>query len=146
MVRAHSIALLLMLSACGGASEPIVPENAPPAVPWPGGVPFASALDAVVPDRLARNRIPGAVVALVTNGALDVVEGYGEAVRETRVPVTEATVFQVASISKSVAAWGVLRLVEAGRLEIDEPVGARLARWHWHRRPSTTRRSPRDGC
>jgi CubicO group peptidase (beta-lactamase class C family) len=36
--------------------------------------------------------------------------------RVTRQPVTAATRFQAASLSKPVTAWGVLRLVEQGRI------------------------------
>lgn len=44
-------------------------------------------------------------------------------------PVDADSVFQVASLSKWVSAWGVLRLVEEGRLELDAPVSGYLTRW-----------------
>jgi CubicO group peptidase (beta-lactamase class C family) len=37
-----------------------------------------------------------------------------------------ATRFQAASVSKPVTAWGVLRLVEQGRIDLDEPVVGHL--------------------
>jgi CubicO group peptidase (beta-lactamase class C family) len=43
--------------------------------------------------------------------------------------VTPATRFQAASVSKPVPAWGVLRLVEQGRIGLDEPVIGHLRRW-----------------
>jgi CubicO group peptidase (beta-lactamase class C family) len=43
--------------------------------------------------------------------------------------MTKRSVFEVASISKSVTAWGVMRLVEQGRVELDAPVWRYLTRW-----------------
>jgi CubicO group peptidase (beta-lactamase class C family) len=55
--------------------------------------------------------------------------GYGVADPATGQPVTASTRFQAASLSKPVTAWGVLRLVESGRISLDEPVTGRLRRW-----------------
>jgi len=44
-------------------------------------------------------------------------------------PVDRDTLFQVASMSKWVAAWGVLALVEKGRIDLDAPVSRYLTRW-----------------
>lgn len=43
--------------------------------------------------------------------------------------VTPDTLFQAASVSKWVAAWGVMTLVEAGKLDLDTPVSRYLKRW-----------------
>ena len=43
--------------------------------------------------------------------------------------MTTATRFQAASVSKPLTAWGVLRLVECGRIGLDEPVIGRLRGW-----------------
>lgn len=45
-------------------------------------------------------------------------------------PVDENTVFPVASISKWVTSFGVLKLVEQGKLDLDQPVDNYLTRWH----------------
>ena len=45
-------------------------------------------------------------------------------------PVTENTVFQVASVSKWVTAWGVFKLVQDGTLDLDAPVDSYLTRWN----------------
>ena len=44
-------------------------------------------------------------------------------------PVTPATLFQAASISKPVAAVAALRLVEEGRVSLDGDIRAQLRRW-----------------
>ena len=44
-------------------------------------------------------------------------------------PVSATTVFQTASLSKWITAWGVMALVEEGKLDLDKPVSAYLKRW-----------------
>ena len=44
-------------------------------------------------------------------------------------PVGGNSRFQVASMSKWVTAWGVMKLVETGKLDLDKPVSAYLTRW-----------------
>jgi CubicO group peptidase (beta-lactamase class C family) len=44
-------------------------------------------------------------------------------------PVGASTRFQVASLSKWITAWGVLTLVDAGKLDLDAPVSRYLTRW-----------------
>jgi CubicO group peptidase (beta-lactamase class C family) len=39
------------------------------------------------------------------------------------------TVFQTASLSKWITAWGVMALVQRGRIDLDAPVGTYLTRW-----------------
>jgi CubicO group peptidase (beta-lactamase class C family) len=43
--------------------------------------------------------------------------------------VNERTLFQVASLSKWLTAWGVMKLVEEGHVELDAPVSRYLTRW-----------------
>ena len=52
--------------------------------------------------------------------------------------------FRIASISKVITATVVLQLVDAGFLQLDEPVGQRLAEHRRRRRPATA--SPRSPC
>ncbi len=44
-------------------------------------------------------------------------------------PVDGDTLFQVASVSKWIAAWGVMALVDDGKLDLDAPVSTYLTRW-----------------
>jgi CubicO group peptidase (beta-lactamase class C family) len=53
----------------------------------------------------------------------------GAHVQSVGAPVSGDDLFQVASLSKWVAAWGVMRLVEEGRLDLDAPVSTYLTRW-----------------
>ena len=84
---------------------------------------------------LAAFEVPGAAVALVRDGRPAWSEGYGHASKARGSAVTPDTVFQVGSISKSVTAWGVMRLVQQGKLDLDAPVERYLTRWHLPRSP-----------
>lgn len=44
-------------------------------------------------------------------------------------PVNRNTVFQVSSLSKWISAFGIMRLVEDGKLDLDAPVSKYLTRW-----------------
>jgi CubicO group peptidase (beta-lactamase class C family) len=90
---------------------------------------LASAVEDAAQRALARSTTPGLAVALVCGGRVAWAAGFGVADHATGEPVTPATRFQAASVSKPVTAWGVLRLVELGRIGLDEPVIRRLRRW-----------------
>ncbi len=70
--------------------------------------------------------IPGAQLAYCHRGACET-RVYGVMSNESKAPVTELTTFQAASLSKVVAAYIALRLVDQGRLDLDAPL------WnYWH--------------
>jgi CubicO group peptidase (beta-lactamase class C family) len=95
--------------------------------PFPTGL--VQAVEGSVRQALAISATPGLAVALVHHGQVVWAAGYGVADRTAGQPVTAATRFQAASLSKPVTAWGVLRLVERGRIGLDEPIVGRLRRW-----------------
>jgi len=97
----------------------------------PGNVAeFTAQMDALVPRLLQKHRVAGTSIALVHNGEVVWAQGYGLADKINGISVTLDTVFQAASISKPVSAWGVMRLVEEGKLNLDAPVERYLTRWH----------------
>jgi len=87
-------------------------------------------MDINVPIWLDEFIVPGAAVALIRDGDLILQRGYGYADVDRQIKVGEQTGFNIASISKTVAAWGVMNLVEDGTLELDAPVATYLTRWH----------------
>lgn len=83
-----------------------------------------------VPIYLNDFSIPGGAVAVIENGEVILARGFGLADDAKNRPVDEQTLFNIGSTSKSVAAWGAMRLVGEGKLELDAPVDAQLTRWH----------------
>lgn len=74
-------------------------------------------------DRLMQqDGMVGLAVAMIENGEIRFLKGYGETVAGSGAPVTNATVFRWASLSKGVAATMVARLAEEGKLSLDAPV------------------------
>lgn len=83
-------------------------------------------VDAFVRAEMAKAKIPGLALGVVRNGSVMLTRGYGLADVASRRPVTEDTMFHIASITKTVTASAVVSLAEAGRLDLDEPVNRHL--------------------
>jgi CubicO group peptidase (beta-lactamase class C family) len=64
--------------------------------------------------------------AVIANGQVIWTHGIGVKSTATGEPVTSDTVFQVGSLGKPVFAYAVLRLVEAGQLDLDRPLDDEL--------------------
>lgn len=83
-------------------------------------------------DAAAQQKLGSAALVLVQGGRVAAEHGFGVANAETQTPVTtDQTRFQFASASKAVTAWGVMKLVEEGKLGLDEPVMRHLKRWRF---------------
>ena len=79
-------------------------------------------LRARIAEVLEREHIAGATFALVGRHGPIYVGGVGVRDRATRAPMTSDTAFRVGSLSKSVIALGVMRLVDQGKLDVDRPL------------------------
>jgi CubicO group peptidase (beta-lactamase class C family) len=73
--------------------------------------------------------VPGMSVALIENYKIAWAKTYGVVEPGGKNPVTPKTLFQAGSISKPVAATGMLVLVEQRKLGLDEDVNQRLKTW-----------------
>jgi CubicO group peptidase (beta-lactamase class C family) len=78
-------------------------------------------------DRMTVLNVPGVSVAVVDEGKVAWVRAYGQT--GDGAAVTPETLFQAASLSKPVAAMVALRLVELGKLSLDEDVNVKLRSW-----------------
>lgn len=74
-----------------------------------------------VQQEMARQPIPGAVVGVLHEGRA-LVAAFGTTSVEHPLPVTEHTLFQVGSITKTFVATAVMRLAERGQIELDTPI------------------------
>jgi CubicO group peptidase (beta-lactamase class C family) len=83
---------------------------------------------AFVPARMAHYHVPGLSIACIHNGTVEWTRAFGVA-RLGGATVSPDTLFQAGSISKSVTALAVLRLVEKGKLNLDADVGEYLSSW-----------------
>jgi CubicO group peptidase (beta-lactamase class C family) len=84
-------------------------------------------LDDGVITIMRRHGIPGAALAIAKDGKLVLAKGYGWSNLETGEYVKPDTLFGVASISKSFTAAAILKLVEQGKLKLDDKPFVMLA-------------------
>ena len=77
-------------------------------------------------------RLGCAALVILKNGKIVAEHSFGIANNETKATVkTDETIFLLSSLSKAVTAWGVMKLVQDGRLNLDEPVIRHLSRWRF---------------
>ncbi len=93
-----------------------------PIAPRGDGHAFAAAARVMVEERLRGNL----AMVVIDRGR---VVGHHYASVDAEEPIGPDTVFQVASVSKWVTAWGVLSLVDRGLVDLDAPVERYLTRW-----------------
>jgi CubicO group peptidase (beta-lactamase class C family) len=84
----------------------------------PGLEPF----DAAMTQLLRKWDVPGGSLAVSHEGRILLVRGYGLADKSRRTPVTPRTRFRLGSLSKPITAVAILKLVEEGRLSLDDKV------------------------
>ena len=77
-------------------------------------------VDAAVQRAIDSYRIPGAEIAIISNGTIIYRRGYGVKNIATAQPVNVTTRFEVGSITKQFTAAAIMQLVEDGRLSLDD--------------------------
>ncbi len=82
-----------------------------------------------IKDRMEFYGVPGVSIAVIKDYKIHWVKHYGVTDRETNQPVNDKTLFQAGSISKPVAAYGALKLVEQKKLSLDKPANQYLKGW-----------------
>lgn len=80
------------------------------------------AFDKLMRNFVSKNGIPGASLAIVKDGRLVYARGFGYADREKKEPVQPNSLFRIASISKPITATAIFRLVDEGKLSLDDRV------------------------
>jgi CubicO group peptidase (beta-lactamase class C family) len=91
--------------------------------------PFAVALEERMPALLQRYRAPGAVVSCIRDGEVVWTKAFGLANMATGAPMQTNLVFNHGSDGKALTAWGIMRLVEQGKVSLDAPANRYLKRW-----------------
>ena len=90
----------------------------------------ASQLDAVVQDEMSRQGIVGMAVGIIRDGEIYYTRGYGYEDLAAKKAVTKSTVFRWASVSKTLTASAVLKLVETDpRVSLNDRVAKYVPYW-----------------
>jgi CubicO group peptidase (beta-lactamase class C family) len=118
MTRFRLIATVLLLINLSVAQSKPVPINST----------TEAKLSTDIPALMEKAGIPGLSIAVIRSGKTAWTESYGVRDEKTKKSVTADTMFNVGSLSKPVFAYAVLKLVDAGRLKLDEPLTPYLSK------------------
>jgi CubicO group peptidase (beta-lactamase class C family) len=89
--------------------------------------PTSEQIDQFVVTTLKDQPIPGLAVAVIKNGQVLLNKAYGLADVENGLLVTPGTRFEAASLTKPLVAIALMQLVEAGKVELDQPLRMYIA-------------------
>lgn len=129
-------ALLTVVAACSRGGAAHHPSSGTAQATQPSvavAAPDFANVSALINDAIAANKLPGAVVVIGHGGEVVFHRAYGsrklagepglEGIPAPAEPMTEDTIFDLASLTKSLAtATAVMQLAERGSVSIDEPV------------------------
>ncbi|MEM8859647.1 MAG: serine hydrolase domain-containing protein [Chloroflexota bacterium] len=108
---------LIFITSCGAI------DDAPDADQNVGsGTALADEFDQFVAEMVDESQIPGTAVALIQNGEVVLLKGYGFRDLENQLPATPDTLFHIASTQKSMTAMLVATLVDDGIVNWDTPL------------------------
>lgn len=131
-IKRHLIAASFILAgyAASGQGDPKISQVENSLLPWVQ-LQDSAELKYTIYDRMKYHHVPAVSVAVIDGGKIAWAKAYGLADVESNTPATEQTLFQAASISKSVNAVGVMRLVQEGKLSLDQDIRAYLKTWEF---------------
>ena len=95
-------------------------------VPW---VMANDSLKFTLEERMSRYKIPGLSIAVIKDYKIEWVKAYGLADISEHRAVTFETLFQAASLSKSLNGVGVLKLVQDKKLDLNADINNYLSTW-----------------
>ena len=115
--------------ACAKDPSPFSPPVTPPAeIPITGAaVPGMASYDEAIAALMRKHAIPGGAVAVLRDGKLIYARGFGYADVENETPVQPDALFRIASVSKPITGVAIMKLVEEGRLALDDRVAPLIA-------------------
>lgn len=122
------LALFLLLVACGG--DALLEEEAfdqeafeqEAAEVVPDNDEWLTAYTAFIEERTAVDNIPGTAVAVIAEGEIVLVQGFGYRDVANQLPVTPDTLFHIGSTNKSMTAMLIATLVDEGVVDWDTAV------------------------
>jgi CubicO group peptidase (beta-lactamase class C family) len=83
-------------------------------------------LDGFIQEKMKANNVPGLAACIVKKSGMAWSRGFGWADIENKIPMTDQTIQNIGSISKTITATAVMQLWERGRFKLDEDVNKYL--------------------
>ncbi|MDB5386890.1 MAG: N-acyl-D-glutamate deacylase [Planctomycetaceae bacterium] len=84
--------------------------------------PKLASFDQMMHEFMEQHHVPGATLAVTDQGRLVFARGYGYADLATQEQVQPTSLFRIASVSKPITAVAILKLIEQGKLKLDDKV------------------------
>ncbi|MFF3563980.1 serine hydrolase domain-containing protein [Streptomyces sp. NPDC002574] len=129
--------------ACGGptrtdrpnATAPAAASSSPATGPGegtapPGGAAFpklsgdiTKRLDSAIQDVLKETGVPGVIAGVWANGKGSYVRAFGVSDKQSNAKMTSDLYMRIGSVTKTFTVTGLLRLVDQGKVKLDDPVG-----------------------
>lgn len=122
-ILSSSLALLIVTSLVVAQHPATQPK---PSSRGAGVNEVTSRLERDLPGMLKEADVPGLSIAVIRNGEVAWQHAFGVKDSKTKEPVTDSTVFEAASLSKPVFAYAVMKLVDAGKFDLDKPLNQYL--------------------
>lgn len=107
--------------------------------PDPASTEFEQWVNTVAAEHLRDGLVPSVSIAITRGSTVVLEKAYGRADLENDVPASNDTIYRIASITKQLTAAAILRLVEAGQVELDADVLKYLPEFHSRGRRITVR-------
>jgi CubicO group peptidase (beta-lactamase class C family) len=85
-----------------------------------------ASVEKLVPRLMKDGDVPGLSLAVVRDGKIAYSRAFGVRDSSKDAPIDDDTIFEAASLSKPVFAYAVLKLADAGRLDLDAPLAKSL--------------------
>ncbi|MCH2101314.1 MAG: beta-lactamase family protein, partial [Planctomycetes bacterium] len=108
-----ALLILTVFAPAQGKAEPLLPERGSQALQ-------AHAVDQMMRDFVHEHRLPGGSLAIMKDGELLYARAFGWADPDKKIAARPASLYRIASISKPITAVAVLRLVDQGKLDLQE--------------------------
>jgi len=112
----------LTLAVAGARAAPPTPPAAITAITAAPDAALAARIDPVIDRALAEHRLVGAVVLVARDGKVVYRRAAGLADREAGRPMRQDAVFRFSSVTKPFVTAAAMRLVQDGKLRLDDPV------------------------
>jgi serine-type D-Ala-D-Ala carboxypeptidase/endopeptidase len=117
-MRRLTLNILIAVCAFGLTPFALTAQTAP-AAPTPIAS-LVPGIDSIVQRFMQESHIPGMVYGIVRAGRVEHIGTMGLQELETRRPVTNKTLFRIASMSKAFTALAILKLRDDGKLRLDD--------------------------
>lgn len=84
--------------------------------------PVLKDIDSIIQDALQQSQVPGMALGVIVEDRIILARGYGLRDLEAKLPVTEETLFPIASSTKAFTAHLLAQLVDEGKISWEDPV------------------------